>query len=671
MELRAVNKGANTAIGSGQWTVILSQASADVVDMLVFQLDSRGQVRFDDDLIFYNQPISLEGAVRLIAPGSVTVDLGLVPASIATVAVAVALSDDTPGTLTTSPGMGVTVQDHASKYWLPTDLTTERAAVLAELYRRNGGWKLRNVSAGWEQGLSALVQHHGVTVDDKPTSTAPPAMSDSPPPSPVPASPPPVTDVATGPVAVVGTGSRRIGTSSESAPADLSASNLQPANDPRRSGGARAETAPTPASRGRTRKRIAWIGGAVVAVIVLAGIFGTSRAPNAPVATGNTEPAQAAANSSPAASTASMTDPTTVLSSVPATTPPKRPRAGHPSEVPLPPPPAVPLVHNREGAQSAVIALQRLPVKGRAPRTGYSRAQFGQTWTDDASVAAGHNGCDTRNDVLRRDLQDLTIRPGANGCVVTSGTLTDPYTGRTVLLTGAARSTVQIDHVVSLSNAWQSGAGLLSAAQRADLANDPSNLQATASAVNEAKGDGDAATWLPPNKAYRCTYVARQVGVKAKYGLWVTSAEREAISKVLVGCGATPAAPQARPARNVTKTTSTPATRSAVPPATTVRVLIPPPPTSATPAPTAEATPTSTDETTTAPTPAPGPTTTTTTTATTATESSETSTEQASPDVSYANCAEARAAGVAPLHRGDPGYRPGLDRDDDGIACET
>ncbi|WP_228389271.1 HNH endonuclease family protein [Cumulibacter manganitolerans] len=191
------------------------------------------------------------------------------------------------------------------------------------------------------------------------------------------------------------------------------------------------------------------------------------------------------------------------------------------------------------GAQ-AVALLATLPTKGRAPKTGYSRDQFGAAWSDDVSVDGGHNGCDTRNDILRRDLVEIVLKPGSHGCAVQSGTLHDPYSAATIaFVRGATTSAdVQIDHVVALSDAWQKGAQQLTAQQRADFANDPVNLQAVAGPVNQAKGAGDAATWLPPNKAYRCSYVSRQVAVKAKYALWVTPAEREAIATVLAGCDA-------------------------------------------------------------------------------------------------------------------------------------
>lgn len=177
--------------------------------------------------------------------------------------------------------------------------------------------------------------------------------------------------------------------------------------------------------------------------------------------------------------------------------------------------------------------LDMLPVKGRAPKTGYDRAQFGPAWKD-----TDRNGCDTRNDILRRDLKNVESKPGTNNCVILSGTLNDPYTGAEI---GFRRgkytsSLVQIDHVVALSNAWQTGAQQLSQPQREALANDPDNLLAVDGAANMAKSDGDAATWLPPNKGFRCAYVSRQVQVKSKYGLWVTPAEKQAIIRVLKTC---------------------------------------------------------------------------------------------------------------------------------------
>lgn len=187
---------------------------------------------------------------------------------------------------------------------------------------------------------------------------------------------------------------------------------------------------------------------------------------------------------------------------------------------------------------AAWAQLMALPVKGRAPKTGYSRSQFGQAWSDDVDVAGGHNGCDTRNDILRRDLTDVVVKPRTRDCVVLSGTLHDPYTGTTVAFTRGAQTSaaVQIDHVVALSDAWQKGAQQLTARQRTDLANDPRNLQATIGSVNQRKGAGDAATWLPPNRAFRCTYAQRQIAVKSIYKLWVTAAERNALVTQLRSC---------------------------------------------------------------------------------------------------------------------------------------
>lgn len=184
-------------------------------------------------------------------------------------------------------------------------------------------------------------------------------------------------------------------------------------------------------------------------------------------------------------------------------------------------------------ATNALIQLEGIPVKGRAPKTGYSRDEFGPAWAD-----TDRNGCDTRNDILARDLTDETVKPGTNNCVVTSGILTDNYTGTTTnFVRGQDTSTdVQIDHIVSLRDAWQKGAQQLSPEERKELANDPLNLMAADGPTNSAKGYKDAATWLPPNRAFRCEYVVRQTAVKAKYGLWVTHAEHDAITGILKGC---------------------------------------------------------------------------------------------------------------------------------------
>ena len=196
--------------------------------------------------------------------------------------------------------------------------------------------------------------------------------------------------------------------------------------------------------------------------------------------------------------------------------------------------PAVSSVPARaETANLAIDALNQLSVKGRAPKTGYSRAAFGPQWSD-----VDRNGCDTRNDILKRDLLQVTFKIGTKNCVVLTGTLNDLYSGEKInFLRGEATSAlVQIDHVVALSNAWQTGAFQLSEKVRTTFANDPLNLLAVKGSLNSQKGDGDAATWLPPNRNYRCEYVARQISVKKKYSLWVTSPEKEAMVRILAKC---------------------------------------------------------------------------------------------------------------------------------------
>ena len=181
----------------------------------------------------------------------------------------------------------------------------------------------------------------------------------------------------------------------------------------------------------------------------------------------------------------------------------------------------------------ATAVLETLAVKGRAPKTGYTRAQFGPAWAD-----VDRNGCDTRNDILKRDLTSITYRAKTRNCVVESGTLVDRYSGETINFVKGNISSmeVQIDHVVALSNAWQTGAFKLTADQRRALSNDPLNLFAVKGRLNSQKGDGDAATWLPPLKGFRCNYVAQQIAVKAKYSLWVTAPEKAAMVSILAKC---------------------------------------------------------------------------------------------------------------------------------------
>lgn len=179
-------------------------------------------------------------------------------------------------------------------------------------------------------------------------------------------------------------------------------------------------------------------------------------------------------------------------------------------------------------ARKALDTLEKLEVKGRAAKTDYRRTQFGDGW-------AFVGNCDMRNTILARDLIKTEISPT---CLVLSGTLNDPYTGSEVLFKRGADTSplVQIDHVVALSDAWQKGAQQLSYSRRVQLANDPLNLLAVGGEVNQNKSDKDAASWLPPNKPFRCQYISRQISVKAKYRLWVTPAEKQAMSRVIRSC---------------------------------------------------------------------------------------------------------------------------------------
>lgn len=173
--------------------------------------------------------------------------------------------------------------------------------------------------------------------------------------------------------------------------------------------------------------------------------------------------------------------------------------------------------------------LKKLPIKGRAPKTNYSREQFGDGWGEIA-------GCDTRNRILQRDLKNVAL--DSDNCTVINGTLHDPYTNKQIAFQRGkgTSSKVQIDHVVALSDAWQKGAQQLPIEERTELANDPTNLMAVDGPANMQKSDGDAATWLPPHKPFRCEYVTRQISVKKKYNLWVTQAEYDAMKRIITNC---------------------------------------------------------------------------------------------------------------------------------------
>jgi hypothetical protein len=251
--------------------------------------------------------------------------------------------------------------------------------------------------------------------------------------------------------------------------------------------------------------------GALVAVVVGSSVYGATGMP----ATTTPPAEQAAVDRTAAPTTAS---PTATATATPTTSPTATATA----------------TPTAAAADTALALLATLPVKGRAPKTGYDRTGvFGPAWKD-----VDRNGCDTRNDILRRDLTNITIKAGTHGCLVLAGTLADPYTGRKISFVRGqtTSSAVQIDHVVALMDAWQSGAQQIGQAQREALANDPLNLLAVDGPSNEQKGAGNAATWLPPVKGYRCAYVARQITVKAAYRLWVTQPEHDAMAQILSTC---------------------------------------------------------------------------------------------------------------------------------------
>lgn len=274
--------------------------------------------------------------------------------------------------------------------------------------------------------------------------------------------------------------------------------------------------------------------------------------------------------------------------------------------------------------ETAKAQLSGLAVKGKS----------GDRYDPDAfhwKADVDKNGCDTRNDSLRRDLTDITFKQGTNGCKVATGTLLNPYSGDTIQAAtpDTLAKEIQIEHMVARKDACNTGACTPSwdDEKRTAFANDPLNLTAVSSKDNQAKSDSNAAEWLPPDKSYRCTYISRQIAVKAKYGLWVTQPEHDAMSRVLDSCPGFPVATEdglswpAPGAGHLAKEGSAPKDAEPAPPET---------------APAAEGQPR----------------------------------EPSEEGATYANCKEARAAGAAPLHRGQPGYSEGMDGDGDGVACE-
>ena len=183
-----------------------------------------------------------------------------------------------------------------------------------------------------------------------------------------------------------------------------------------------------------------------------------------------------------------------------------------------------------ENAPLATEVLAKIEVKGRAPKTGYSRDQFYDTWPSE-------NGCNLRQRILKRDFGETAVLASDN-CTVISGSFNEPYTGEFMSFADktAISKGIQIDHIVALSDAWQKGAQYKTKEERFAIATDPLNLVAADASANMQKSDGDAATWLPKNRSFRCQYVARQISVKYKYGLWVSDSEKDAMNRILSNC---------------------------------------------------------------------------------------------------------------------------------------
>ncbi|GFH37278.1 HNH endonuclease family protein [Streptomyces pacificus] len=184
-----------------------------------------------------------------------------------------------------------------------------------------------------------------------------------------------------------------------------------------------------------------------------------------------------------------------------------------------------PLTADAERAAAREVVAE-LTVKGRGPRTGYDRDEFGYAWMDTADgVPLARNGCDTRNDVLRLHGRDVRFRSGSD-CVVVSMTLYDPYTGKTIEWRKQDAAEVQIDHVVPLSYSWQMGSSRWPESKRRQFANDVLNLLPVEGRANSAKGDSGPASWLPPDRRIRCAYAVRFAQVALKYELPVTAADK-------------------------------------------------------------------------------------------------------------------------------------------------
>ncbi|MGB9221840.1 HNH endonuclease family protein [Mycobacterium sp.] len=161
-------------------------------------------------------------------------------------------------------------------------------------------------------------------------------------------------------------------------------------------------------------------------------------------------------------------------------------------------------------------------VPQRTHRYDYHRSAYGEAWDDDNDAPGGHNGCDTRDDILDRDLVDKTyvsIKRCPNA--VATGILHDPYTNTVIAFQRGAKvgEAVQIDHIVPLAYAWDMGASGWPEPLRLRFANDPANLLAVQGQANQDKGDLPPAQWMPPNTAFACQYAIQFIAVLRGYSL--------------------------------------------------------------------------------------------------------------------------------------------------------
>lgn len=200
-------------------------------------------------------------------------------------------------------------------------------------------------------------------------------------------------------------------------------------------------------------------------------------------------------------------------------------------------------VEDSQATTMTAPILGEIPVQDRQPAPGYERdcganqaCVFGPAWTDDHDAPLGHDGCDTRNNILNRDLTEITHQPDTNGCAIATGTLTDPFTGTEITFTTADGADVHIDHLYPLALAWDMGANQWPPERRVAFANDPANLQAVSASANLAKGDDGPGRWLPENETYTCEYIASFLSVANSYDLPITPEDHDTAAEILPHC---------------------------------------------------------------------------------------------------------------------------------------